>query len=145
MSGSNTNNFKIDSNDYLGNDHELFKSDMLEIALTKPSEYFELRKKVLMAVKKDAVQNAYEIYYNLLSDGKDLNGAPIAPTSGGKSYSGKFVPKISKQKVNEFALKVAKTVDSIAEEAIEMILPQDYRKIAENRTSQKTAGNLGFN
>jgi hypothetical protein len=142
---TNYTNFKVDSNDYLGTNHELFKNDMMEIALTKPSEYFELRKKVLLAVKKDAVSNAYEIYYNLLTEGKDLRGAPIAPTGGGKSYSGLFTPCISKQIVNQFSLKVAKTVDSIAEEAIEMILPKDYRKIAESRTSQKTAGDLGFN
>ena len=50
-----------------------------------------------------------------------------------------------KQKVNEFALKAAKTIDAIAEEAVEMLLPSDYRKIAEARTSQRTAGNMGFN
>jgi arabinose-5-phosphate isomerase len=33
----------------------------------------------------------------------------------------------------------------LAEEAIEMLLPSDYRKIAEARTSQRTAGNMGFN
>jgi hypothetical protein len=43
------------------------------------------------------------------------------------------------------ALKAAKTIDAIAEEAVEMLLPSDYRKIAEARTSQRTAGNMGFN
>jgi hypothetical protein len=47
--------------------------------------------------------------------------------------------------VNEFALKASKTIDAIAEEAIEMIMPADYRMIAENRTVQKTASQLGFN
>jgi len=50
-----------------------------------------------------------------------------------------FKPSVPKQKVNEFALK------AIAEEAIEMIMPADYRMIAENRTVQKTASQLGFN
>ena len=58
---------------------------------------------------------------------------------------GLFKPCLPKQKVNEFALKAAKTIDAIAEEAIEMLLPSDYRKIAEARTSQRTAGNMGFN
>ena len=53
-------------------------------------------------------------------------------------------PNIPRQKVNEFALKAAKTLDAISEEAVEMILPADYRTIAENRQVQKTAGNLGI-
>jgi hypothetical protein len=37
-----------------------------------------------------------------------------------------------------------KTIDKISEEAIEMILPMNYKKISEDRTMAHTAGNLGF-
>jgi hypothetical protein len=59
-------------------------------------------------------------------------------------YDGKFKPNVPKQKVNEFALGTSKTIDKIAEDALELILPQDYRKIAESRTTQKTSGEIGF-
>jgi len=44
--------FELDSSDYLGIEHEAFKADMLQLALSKPYEYFQLRKDVLAAVKK---------------------------------------------------------------------------------------------
>ena len=81
-----------------------------------------------------------------MTTGKDKGGTnDILNGKGSNAYvSGGFKPSMPKQKVNEFALKAAKTLDAIAEECIEMLLPQDYRQIAENRTVQKTASNLGF-
>ena len=55
-----------------------------------------------------------------------------------------FKPQVPSQIVNEFALKAAKTIDKIAEEAIEMILPADWKQIADNRTFSKTKSTLGF-
>jgi len=133
-------NFKINPADYLGIAHEEFKTEILQLALTKPSEYFELRKRVLANVKKTAVQKQYYIYYRLLTNGSTEDD----PDNGSIANNEIFTPNIPKQKVNEFALKAAKVIDQIAEEAIEMILPMNYKKIAENRTMQHTAGNLGF-
>jgi hypothetical protein len=139
-------NFQINPTDYLGHDHEVFKTKLMELALSEPKKYFELRRDVLVAVKKQAVDDAYKTYYYLLTNGgiKDgsvsiINGRPSAG-----HIDGGFKPSMPMQKVNEFALKAAKTLDSIAEECIEMIMPADYRQIAENRTVQKTASNLGF-
>ena len=144
-------NFKIDPADYLGIDYEKFKTEMLELAISQPDKYFKLRKTVLDGVKKQAVQQQYNVYYCLLTTGKkpfDDNGAAgasYAPTQeGSTNYPTLFVPNIPKQKVNEFALKAAKTIDAISEEAVEMLLPMNYKKIAEDRTMQKTSGSLGF-
>ena len=123
-------NFKINPADYLGIAHEEFKTEILQLALTKPSDYFELRKRVLANVKKTAVQQQYYIYYKLLTNGSTLDD----PDNGSIAEYPNFTPNIPKQKVNEFALKAAKVIDQIAEEAIEMILPMNYKKIAENRT-----------
>jgi hypothetical protein len=135
--------FKIDPSDYMGIAHEEFKTTMLELALTKPSDYFALRKTVLANVKRAAVQGQYEVYYRLLTNGSTIT----EPNDGGvvgKTGSAFFTPNIPKQIVNEFALKAAKTIDKISEEAIELILPMNYKKISEDRTMQHTAGNLGF-
>jgi hypothetical protein len=134
--------FKIDPSDYMGIAHEEFKTTMLELALTKPSEYFALRRTVLSNVKRAAVQNQYMVYYLLLSNGSTIS-EPDDGSVAGKSSSF-FTPNIPKQIINEFALKAAKTIDKISEEAIEMILPMNYKKISEDRTMQHTAGNLGF-
>ncbi len=50
-------NFKINPADYLGSDYEAFKTDMLELAISKPSEYFKLRKVILKRIKTQAVQD----------------------------------------------------------------------------------------
>ena len=139
-------NFQINPTDYLGHDHEVFKTKLMELALSEPKKYFELRRDVLTAVKKQAVDDAYNTYYHLLTIGKLKNGATdlLNGKSSNAYVDGGFVPSMPMQKVNEFSLKAAKTLDAIAEECIEMLLPQDYRQIAENRTVQKTASNLGF-
>ena len=147
-------NFKINPADYLGSDYEAFQTDMLELAISKPSDYFNLRKTILKRVKTQAVQDQYNIYYSLLTAGVAFNdvleggtkvieaGKNIADNSA--AGTSVFTPKMPKQLVNEFALKAAKTIESIADEAVEMLLPMNYRKIAEGREISKTAANLGF-
>ena len=143
--------FNINPTDYLGHDNEVFKTKLMELALSEPKKYFEIRREVLAAVKKQAVNSVYKTYYFLLTNGTKENGTDsifagkVADTYLGTRTDGEgFQPCVPKQKVNEFALKASKTLDAIAEEAIEMIMPADYRQIAENRTVQKTASNLGF-
>ncbi len=40
-------NFKIDPSDYRGIEHEEFRTNLLNLALTKPTEYNKLRMHVL--------------------------------------------------------------------------------------------------
>jgi hypothetical protein len=143
-------NFKIDPADYAGIDHESYRSDMLQLALSSPTEYTKLRKEVLNIVKKKAVNSQYAIYYYLLTAGQESGtgdgGDSILKRSTAVQDATKdmFVPKVPAQIVNEFALKASKTIDKIAEEAIEMILPADWKQIADNRTFSKTKSTLGF-
>jgi hypothetical protein len=145
-------NFKIGPSNYLGTEHAAFKTDMMQLALSSPSEYFKLRKVVLNRVKATAVNRQYAIYYYLLTsgnitklDGTD-SGESLAESAGLQDDTVKmWAPNLPKQEVNDFALKAAKTIDAIAEEAIELLLPMNYKKIAEDRQVQKTAGTLGFN
>jgi len=152
-------NFKINPADYLGSDYEAFKTDMLELAISKPSEYFRLRKVILKRIKTQAVQDQYNIYYKLLTEGKsytqigDGSGSGFSLPKDANLAAGvgltaeiekAFVPSMPKQLVNEFALKAAKTIEAITDEAVEMLLPMNYRKIAEGREISKTASNLGF-
>ena len=143
-------NFKIDPSNYAGIDHEAYRADMLQLALSQPTVYTQLRKDVLQAVKKEAVNSQYAIYYYLLTagckpsaDGKRV-GVSVLTNLASAGQAGVFVPHVPNQVVNEFALKASKTIDRIAEEAIEMILPADWKQIADNRTFSKTKSTLGF-
>ena len=143
-------NFKIDPSNYGGIDHEAYRSDMLQLALSQPTAYTQLRKDVLQQVKKEAVNSQYAIYFYLLTvgckptpDRKNAGESILAPTDS-RGLNKLFCPNVPYQVVNEFSLKASKTIDRIAEEAIEMILPADWKEIADNRTFTKTKSTLGF-
>ena len=145
-------NFKIDPSDYRGIEHEEFRTNLLNLALTKPTEYNKLRMHVLRKIKKAAVDAQYGIYYYLLTDGcttsqdgktKSLN--LLSDAEGDvKQHSYMFKPSIPKNLLNEFAMKASATIDKIAEEALNMILPYDWKAIADQRLYTKTKGNMGF-
>jgi len=141
-------NFKIDPSNYAGIDHEAYRSDMLQLALSQPTVYTQLRKDVLQTVKKEAVNTQYAIYYNLHTKEQNPDGGSVLSRTSsrglGSGPSPVFNPRVPNQIVNEFALKASKTIDRIAEEAIEMILPADWKQIADNRTFSKTKATLGF-
>jgi hypothetical protein len=121
---------------------------MLALALSRPSEYFQSRKNVLAAVKRTAVANIYAIYYDLLTEGKDGSDAHNKLLTGDFAVGiaaetvNAFVPNYPKQKVNEFALGAAETIDKIAEDAIEILLPRGYEDIAKERSSTKGKARL---
>jgi hypothetical protein len=121
-------NFKVNPSVFLGLDYSEFQNDVYALALSKPSDYFAMRKRCLQAVKQDAIKNLYETFYTLLSDGvvggnslfKDVDGAAIQP-------------KYPTQKISEFALSAAKTLDAICQQAIDILLPLDYKTLASDR------------
>jgi hypothetical protein len=144
-------NFKVDASDYRGVEHEEFRTNLLNLALTEPTKYNTLRMNVLKKVKKAAVDNQYAIYYYLLTDGhgvgpdgktKSANNLFFGTTSATEIEL--FKPNVPKHIVNEFALKASATIDKIAEEALNMIMPKDWKTIADERLYSKTKGNLGF-
>ena len=143
-----TNNFNIDTGDYLGIKYESFKDEMLALALSEPSEYFKLRKAVLQRVKQQAVEDQFKIYYNLLTAGTTKNGRDILATGGDPGVSAdtaaKFVPNYPKQLTSQFALGAAKTIDKIAEEAVEILLPKDYKSISQDRFSKIAEGKMSI-
>ena len=146
-------NFKIDPSDYRGIEHEEFRTNLLNLALTQPTAYNKLRMNVLKKVKKAAVESQYSIYYRLLTEGCTVAGDGKTKsnhilsglTDSSEAHQYIFIPRVPKHIVNEFALKASATMDKIAEEAINMILPDDWKTIADQRLYTKTTGNTGFN
>ena len=135
-------NFKVNPSDFRGIEHEKFRTKLLNLAITKPTEYNDLRMQVLEAVKEKAVNAQYNIYYYLLTAGRnELNNKSIIE---GKPNSDLFVPRVPANVVNEFAMKASATIDKIAEEAIEMIMPDDWKDVADKRLYTKTKSNIGF-
>ena len=135
-------NFKVNPSDFRGIEHEKFRTRLLNLAITKPTEYNNLRMQVLEKVKEKAVNSQYNIYYYLLTAGR--NEANDRSIIEGEDNADLFVPRVPANVVNEFAMKASATIDKIAEEAIEMIMPDDWKDVADKRLYTKTKSNIGF-
>ena len=114
--------FKVDPNNFLGHNYEDFLSQMYALALSKPNDYFELRRRIIEKVKRDAIGKLYDNFYSVLTEG----------TSGGASLfatQGSIKPKYPEQKVNDFCLSAAATLDEILNDLVNIIIPDKVNEI----------------
>jgi len=125
--------FQIDTSDFLGLNYESYKNDLYALALATPSEYMKLRKETLAVVKNQCIKDIYTQFYNLLSKGEDLNGVKIGNLPP---------PGYPAQMVSKFALKAARTLDTILEEAIEIILPLNFKELSTKRLEDQSKQNF---
>jgi hypothetical protein len=44
-----------------------------------------------------------------------------------------FIPQLPEHLINQFATKAARTIEDICEEAVALILPDDYLQLSQNR------------
>ena len=137
MSGEQ--NFRVNVKDFLGIENTKYREKMMQIALTKPADFYELREKVRAQVIEKAIGEFYDTLYYVMTTGKLSNGGQSAAKDAAKAAD--FVPNIPKQKVNDFALSAVKTLESIVEDAIDMMLPPDFLDIAKSRTISKSSAN----
>ena len=123
--------FKLDTNDVLGFSYQEYLNNVRAIAIGKPQEYFELRSAVMEKVKRDAVKNLYETLFAVLSTGKDSAGNDIAASGGTiKLGAGKYVPSYPTQKINDLVLNMAHKLGEDLSDVIDIILPDDFDKLA---------------
>jgi hypothetical protein len=125
--------FVIDTSDFLGLDYEAYKNELYAMALSTPADYMKLRKETLAVVKNQCIKDIYTQFYNLLSKGQDLNGTQIGTLPP---------PCYPAQMVSKFALKCARTMDSILEEAIEIILPLNFKELSTKRLEDQSKQNF---
>ena len=139
MSGEQ--NFRVNVKDFLGIENTKYREKMMQVALTKPADFYALREKVRASVIEKAIGDFYDTLYYVMTQGKLTNGGISAAQGAEKSID--FTPNIPKQKVNDFALSAVKTMESIVEDAVDMMLPPDFLDIAKSRTvSKSSAANI---
>lgn len=129
--------FKLDTNNILGFEYQEYVADIRALALSQPAEYFKLRKEVLKKVKMDAVGNLYKTLFNVLSEGHGLDNKPITATFGVN-----YKPMYPANKINDFCIDVASDLADHINRAIDIILPDDFEKLASGKMSLKGRGNV---
>ena len=131
-------NFKVSTDDVLGFNYEAYIADVRALALSNPSEYFRLRKVVMEKVRRDAVGSIYETFFNVLTAGEDKEGNPI----DGFELNGDHArPCYPSDKVSLFAQKAAKHMTQFCNECVDIILPDDFEKLAERKLNIKGKAN----
>ena len=61
-----SNEYKVNPSNFLGIEHSAYKNEILALALSEPSKYYQLRKIVVSSMKTGFVTQAYDSFYNLL-------------------------------------------------------------------------------
>ena len=136
------NKFELDTNDVLGFAYQEYVSEIRALALSKPAEYFKLRKEVLKEVKNEAVGQLYNTLFSVLSKGEKLGGGPIGTPPyhlGGRSG---LHPNYPSQKINDFCIQVASDLADHINRAIDIILPDDFEKLAAGKLNLKGRANV---
>ena len=127
--------FKVKPKNILGLEAQSFKSKLLALALSEPSVYFGLRDRVYTAIVENAVANAYELYWTILTEGK-VGTDQITYVTKDSTTPKPFAPKLPESEVNTFALEVAEAVKDIAERAVERVMPMEYKDLAVRRSKE---------
>jgi hypothetical protein len=131
-----SNQFKVDVQDYLSIKHNTFKEKMLQLALTNPSEFYEIREKVMESTINAAIGDLYETLYRVMTTGKKSDGTSAAAPAAKASL---FVPNVPKQEVGDFCLRAATTMEGIVRRCVDEILPPNIIEVAKSRIASKTS------
>ena len=126
--------FRVQPKNILGLGAQSFKSKLLALALSEPAGYFELRDKVYQTIVEKAVEDAYNLYWDILTIGK--SGTTQIGISLKSRAPFPFVPNLPESEVNTFALEVAEAVKDIAERAVERVMPMEYKDLAIKRSKE---------
>jgi hypothetical protein len=143
-----TMNFKLNPENYLGLQHDKFKSDMMQIALTNPTRYYAIRNNVMQNTVGEVVKDMYEKIYYLLTIGSLKSTEPASAANNKADNSvvpggENFIPNMSEKEVSDFAMSCATTMRTMLVQAIHKLLPDDYINLASSRlASQASTRNI---
>jgi hypothetical protein len=122
-------NFKISPSDYLGFEYEDFQNRMYAVALSDPKKYFEIRNAVVKYIRDTTVEAWFRVFYSALTEGVKADGNPI--------HADLPPPKYPAQEVSRLCIGIGKTVQHIASDVCDKIIPAKFEDLAHKRTHDK--------
>ena len=124
-------NFKIETKNYMGYAYESHCEKLTALALSKPDEYYKIRAEVVEYIRNSTVESWFKIFYNALTKGQDADGAAISAGLGSVDYPS--------QECSRLCLGIAKTVQGIADQVCDIIIPAKFSELASKRRHEKAA------
>jgi hypothetical protein len=132
LTNLNTSKFYIDIKNELGLNYKKVRGDLLATSLAKPQNYYALRNGIISSMTEAQVENMYKVVWLCLRNGQKPSGDVITYKNASDTVT-QFVPQVPEHIIGEFASKAAKTIESLMEDIIEQILPDDYLALAQSR------------
>jgi hypothetical protein len=123
--------FYININNELGLNYKRVKGSLLALSLSKPSNYYDLRNDIINQITEHSVQETYTRFWGILRNGRINGNQTTYVDETGRAQP--FVPQLPEHIINEFATKCARTIEDMCEECVDLILPDDYLKLSQNR------------
>ena len=125
--------FYIDITNELGLNYKKQRAALMGVALAKPAHYYALRAELVEQLTTAQVKHAYKLYWELLKNGV-VGANPQQQTYADENGSTCYLkPDLPEHLINKFASRVAVTIEEIAEEAVNLILPDDFLKLAQEK------------
>ena len=116
---------KRNPQDILGLQFSQYKQKVYSLSITNPTEYFKVREEMEEILKRVLVTNMYDVIYNLLRYGIINDGTGEKEVCIGKSK-----PNYPSNLVNDEAIKISATLNTIIDQIIDIIHPSDYEALA---------------
>lgn len=135
---SDTRTYKDNPKNKYGIEHQKYINSLLQLAYSKPSEYYRLQTEVSEAILDANTDLIYDTVYNLLRNGTDKNNRQIIDTDQYDYLDGQWNPSYPEQKCAEIADEItADFVKNIKNKVMEIILPDSIYRDAMARTRTK--------
>ena len=109
----------------LGIQFSQYKQKVYSASVTNPAEYFATRETMEEILKRVLVTNMYDVIYNLLRYGIIKDGPDEKKVCVHSAQP--FYPS---NLVNDEAIKISATLNSIIDDIINIIHPSDYEALA---------------
>ena len=130
---SKDSKFYINIANELGLGYKKNRAVLLGTALGKPANYYALRAELVEKLTEKQVTEAYKMYWDLLKLGH-LPGTNVPHEfENGAGAKVKLIPDLPEHLINKFASRVAATIEDMAEECVNMIMPEDFLKLAHEK------------
>jgi hypothetical protein len=123
--------FYINIENELGLSYKKQRAALLAVALSKPANYYNLRSQLIDKITTNQVKDMYAIFWNLLKNG--IVGDRVVEYHNENNAKKYLKPDLPEHLINKFASRVSATLEEICEEAVNLILPEDFLKMAQEK------------
>jgi len=127
----NESKFHINISNELGLKYKKQRAALLGVALAKPGNYYKLRADIVEQLTQQQVEQFYNMYWQFFKNGV-INGA-VVTYQDERDRQAFLKPDLPEHIINKFSSRVSATIEEIAEEAVSMVLPDDFLKMAQEK------------